>query len=107
MEQLYALAKSLNALYGLELDLDHVKQLYGEYVLQTIAEDPEGFREKIEWLLEQGFADTTADICNRYGILFCQCSEEFISGFEQLLARLGQDYADKIAEDLSLLEALL
>ena len=105
--ELTALVQKLNKCHGLELDPEYVEELYGESVVQTIAQDPEGFEEKVLWLLEKGFAETTADICNRFGILLCQCSEDFIAAFDALIQRLGTDYADQIAEDLSILEELM
>ena len=97
----------INIVHKQEIDLDSISQIYGPDVVEAIAENPMDFEEKIMWLLNHNFADTVSDICNRFGILLLEPTETFIEKFEQLIARLGEEYADLIGEDLSLLEELL
>ena len=79
--ELSALVQKLNDYYALEIDLDYIAELYGESVVGNIANEPEELEQKVMWLLEKGFEETTSDICNRFGILLCQCSEDFIAAF--------------------------
>ena len=105
--ELAALVQKLNDYYALEIDLEYIAEIYGESIVASIAEQPEELEKKVMWLLEKGFEETTSDICNRYGILLCQWQEDFVAGFEKLIGKLGADYAEQIAEDLSLLEELM
>lgn len=105
-EELYDLVNEINLKHNLEIELDNIVDTYGEDVIELIAEDLDAFEEKIEWLLSLGFSDTVSDIC-RYGILFAEDNNLFISKFSELIQRLGNDYVDEISEDLSLLEEVL
>lgn len=105
--QLYDAVDQINREYALEIDLDCTAEIYGEHILEAIGDDTEGFREKITWLLAQGFADTVSDICNRFGILLTYDNETFFAQFEKLMKQLGDDFAWQISMDMSLLEALL
>jgi hypothetical protein len=57
--QLYNVVEQINRIYTLEIDLDCTAEIYGEHIIEAIAGNPEEFREKIDWLLAQGFGDTT------------------------------------------------
>ena len=105
--QLYNVVEQINRIYALEIDLDCTAEIYGEHIIEAIAGNPEEFREKIDWLLAQGFGDTVSDICNRFGILLTYDNETFFSQFEKLMKKLGDDFALQISMDMSLLETLL
>lgn len=106
-QDLLARVEQINQTHHLEIDLKYIAEIYGDDIVAAIGEDPADFEEKIQWLLMRGFSDTVSDICNRFGILFVESSEFFCAQFDKLIERLGDNYADQIAEDLSLIEALM
>lgn len=97
----------LNTQHGLEIELDAIAEIYGEDIVDRMAEYAEEVIANIEYLLSLGFAETVSDICNRYGISLLEDNHIFRSNVDALITGLGKSYTEQLAEDVSYWEQLL
>ena len=107
MKELYEIIRQINEQYGLEIDPDTVAEIYGEDVLEKMAESPYDVEQNIRHLISLHFGEDVSDICNRYGILLCEDPAVFFDRVWQLISSIGEDYVDKMGEDMSYWEALM
>ena len=61
----------------------------------------------IEYLIFLGFDEDVTDICNRYGIFLCYDSEYFCDKVWKLVCSMGDNYVEKMGEDMSCWESLM
>lgn len=107
IHELYNLIDQINQEHDLEIELDTVANIYGEDVVERMAETPDDVEANISYLISRNLGDTVSDICNRYGILLCEDPVDFSRQVAGLIDDLGEDYADKMGDDMSCWEALL
>lgn len=97
----------INNEYGLEISLDHISHIYGEPVLDHLAEMLDDVIANIEFLLSLGFGDDVSDICNRFGIILCEDTFLFSKKVSALVDSIGSDFIAKMGEDMSLWETIM
>ena len=107
IEDLYAKIAQINKKHNLEINLDKVAEIYGSDVVHTMAQSPWDIVTCIEYLIFLGFGEDVSDICNRYGILMCMGSEHFCDKVWDLVCSMGDNYVEKMGEDMSCWEALM
>lgn len=97
----------LNSTYALQIEPETIRQIYGAGLVEQMAERAEEVEENIRFLLAKGLADTVSDICNRFAPSLLEDSVCFAEKAEALFQSLGPDYGEKLAEDMTLWEAML
>lgn len=107
MEELYRMIDRINEEHGLEIDLDTVAEIYGSDVVERMAQAPYDVEENIRHLISLHFGEDVSDICNRYGILLCEDPAHFFDQVWKLISSIGEDYIEKMGEDMSYWEALM
>ena len=99
--------EQINEQYGLEIDLGYVEEIYGEDMLQSMADMAEEVLENIDYLVELGFDEGVSDICNRFAPILLEDNGYFREKVDRLIADLGHDAVEKLLEDMSPWEELL
>ena len=90
----------------MKVNLNNIRDTYGDSVVLLIRDNIDDVMENIEYLNKINFTDTD-DIFERYAILFLDTPSEFKNKIDNLINELGPDYVDIIENDLSVLEQLL
>ena len=107
IEELYAKIDKINEENNLEISLDKIAEIYGPDVVHTMAQSPWDVVTCIEYLIYLDFGEDVTDICNRYGILLCMGSEDFCDKVWGLVCSMGDNYVEKMGEDMSCWESLM
>lgn len=107
LEELYEKIANINEEHNLEISLDAITKIYGHDVIETLAEMPWDVVTNIEYLIYLDFGEDVTDICNRYGILLCYDSESFCDKVWELVRSMGDNYVEKMGEDMSCWESLM
>ena len=97
----------INEENNLGISLDTIAQIYGEYVVERMAEMSDEVIANIEYLIFLGFEEDVTDICNRFGIVLCQDTDCFCERVWELVCAVGSNYVEKMGEDMSCWEALM
>jgi hypothetical protein len=88
------------------MNLEKIKEIYGEEILQALIDNKEEVQKNIYYMLRLDF-DDTEDIFERVTPLFITDSKTFKNKIDGLIKKLGPDYVNIIESDLGLLEELL
>lgn len=107
MTEIQTRIEQINEQYGLEIDLSYVVELYGEDMLQSMADMADEVEENIDYLVELGFDEGVSDICNRFAPILLEDNGYFREKVDRLLADLGHDAIEKLAEDMTPWEELM
>ena len=86
-----------------EIDIKILKENFDDEMIREI--DADNISKIFVYLKENGI-DYAKDLLLLSLDLFLLSSEEFIQKFEKLKERLGQDYVEKLGEDISLIEIM-
>lgn len=97
----------INREHSLDIRLDTIEELYGSYMIDQMAENIDDVLYNIEYLISLGFGEDVADICNGFGILLCYDPADFSERVGELVRSLGDDYVEKMGEDMSYWESIL
>ena len=107
LEELSKKIDDINTEHDLKISLDTIAQIYGRDVIDTLAEMYWDVITNIEYLIFLGFGEDVTDICNRYGILLCYDSESFCDKVWELVCSIGENYVEKMGEDMSCWDSLM
>lgn len=107
IEYLICRIESINEENDLQISLETIEEIYGQDVILSLVDNAEEVVQNIEYLIHLGFADTVSDICNRFAIILCEDHHIFRARVDQLIQSVGENYADKMGEDMSYWEALI
>ena len=107
LEELYRKIDKINEENNLEISLDTIANVYGHNVIETLAEMPWDVVTNIEYLIYLGFGEDVTDICNRYGVLLCDDSGSFCDKVWELVCSMGDNYVEKMGEDMSCWDSLM
>lgn len=107
IKELYTQIAQINEENNLEISLDTIAKIYGRDVIETLAEMPWDVVTNIEYLIFLGFGEDVTDICNRYGILLCYDSESFCDKVWELVCSIGENYVEKMGEEMSCWDSLM
>jgi hypothetical protein len=99
--------EQINEQYGLEIDLGYVEEIYGEDMLQSMADMAEEVSENIDYLVELGFDEGVSDICNRFAPILLEDNGYFREKVDRLIADLGHDAIEKLCQDMTPWEELM
>lgn len=91
----------INEENDLEISLDKIAEIYGHNVVAKMADNLWNTVMCIEYLIFLDFGEDVSDICNRYGILLCYDSESFCDKVWELVRSMGDNYVEKMGEDMS------
>lgn len=89
----------------MKINYDKIKELYGIDYLYLIKDNIEDIKLNIDYLCKLGFNDVE-DIFERYTCIFIKDNNEFELMFNKLITKLGNDYVEKIENELDILEEL-
>ena len=90
----------------MEINLNNIRETYGDNVIISISDNIDDVMENIEYLKKLNFTDTE-DIFEKYAIIFLDMPSEFKRKIEKLIKEIGHNYVEVIENDLSILEKLL
>ena len=90
----------------MNINFNNIKDTYGDSVVLLIRDNMNEINENIDYLKELKFTDIE-DIFEKFVLLFLDTPSEFKDKFDKLINKLGDNYVDKIENDLFILEELL
>ena len=85
----------------MKLDLEKLKEIYGESIVIEIEKNMDSFIDNINHLITYGFKDPY-DVVETNPYLFLNTPETFKEKMEKLIQKLGVNYIEKLGEDISL-----
>ncbi len=83
------------------LNIEKLKEIYGETVLYDIKENLDSIIANINYLLSKKFKDIF-DIFETYPYLFMNTPEVFQKKVDSLIEKLGVEYIEKLEHNYSL-----
>ena len=86
-----------------EIDMKILKENFDEDIIQQMDEEN---IDKILYYLEENTVDYAKDLLISSLDLFLLPAEDFIKQFEKLKKELGENFAEKLGEDISLIEIM-
>lgn len=86
-----------------EIDMKILKENFDEDMIQQMDEEN---IDKILYYLEENNVDYAKDLLISSLDLFLLPAEDFIKQFEKLKKELGENFAEKLGEDISLIEIM-
>ena len=90
----------------MKIDIEKIRLVYGNDTLKLVKENFEDIKKNIKYLEQLGFNDVV-DIFERYVVIFiCDCSY-FKENINKLIKKLGENYVERIENNLNLLEDLI
>jgi hypothetical protein len=95
--------KERNMIYLDEIDMKILRENFDEEMIQQMKEEN---IDKIIDYLEKNNIDYAKDLLISSLDLFLLPAEDFIKQFEKLKKELGEDFAEKLGEDCSLIEIM-
>ena len=85
----------------MKLDIEKLKEIYGEQIVIDIHENMDSLVENINCLISYGFKDPY-DVVETNPYLFLVLPETFQEKMEKLTQKLGVEFVEKLSEDMSL-----
>lgn len=86
-----------------EIDMKILRENFDEDMIQQMDEEN---IDKILYYLEENNVDYAKDLLISSLDLFLLPAEDFIKQFEKLKKELGENFAEKLGEDISLIEIM-
>ena len=86
-----------------EIDMKILRENFDEDMIQQMDEEN---IDKILYYLEENTVDYAKDLLISSLDLFLLPAEDFIKQFEKLKKELGENFAEKLGEDISLIEIM-
>lgn len=90
----------------MNIDFGKIREIYGEEALISCNDNLDDLVKNINYLIKLGF-DDYADIIERFPLAFVDDHEIVKEKIDALVGRLGNDYLEKLSEDMGLWEELL
>lgn len=90
----------------MNIDFDRIEKIYGSSIINSIALLKDDVIDNIKYFISLGFEDTE-DIFERQVLIFICPKEELRVKINNLIKKLGNNYIEKIENDISLLDELL
>ena len=87
----------------MKLDLDKIKEIYGEKIIYQLDDNIEELISNMKYLLHLGF-DDVYDIVSLYPYMFIMDEDLFREKVDILINNLGVEYKEKLSLDTSLWE---
>ena len=106
VERLEAEIRRLNSRFGLQIDLEATRVIYGAETVVRLAQQDADTVANIRHLIDLGFGDMVTDICNQYGYVLLTNYESFRWKLQDLMESLGQDYMAILRRDMTIWQAL-
>lgn len=89
----------------LEIDLENMKEVFGEEILESISFNMDSIKENIELLKKLKF-DDIGGLFERCPDIFMDFPSNFESKINNLIKELGSEYVEIIENDISYIENL-
>ncbi len=90
----------------MNIDFSKINEIYGNDILYSCSDNFDELVENITTLSKYGF-DNIYEVVERYPLLFLDDPEDFSSKISKFLMLLGEDYKEKLDNDMTLWEDLL
>lgn len=90
----------------MNIDFGKIREIYGEDALVACNDNLDELVKNINYLIKLGF-DDYGDIIERFPLAFVEDHEIVKERIDKLVTRLGDNYLDKLGEDMGLWEELL
>ena len=90
----------------MKLNLNKIKELYGETVKNEINEERELVENNLEFLYQLGFRNLD-DIFYNYSIAFLQNKQKFQNKVLMLCKKIGDDYLNVLTNNIDLWEFVI
>ncbi len=90
----------------MNIDFGKIREIYGEDALISCNDNLDDLVKNINYLIKLRF-DDYADIIERFPLAFVDDHEVVKEKIDALVGRLGNDYVEKLSEDMGLWEELL
>ena len=87
----------------LKINLENMKEIYGEGIIKVIIDNEELIKENIKTLEKYKFNDIE-DIIERYPTLLMNFPKQFEEKIKKLKKIYGEDFVNIIENDMSILE---
>lgn len=88
------------------MDINKIKEIYGEDKLELFKGNIDIVSKNILYLKKIGI-DETNELIESYAPIFLYDNNEFINKINLLIRKLGDNYIDKIYDNIGVLEELL
>lgn len=85
----------------MELDMEKIRDIFGNSILKEIRENKEIFLENISYLMKKSFSDVY-ELVEKYPYTFLIDPYEFKQKVDNLLDSLGVESFEKIEENLEI-----
>ena len=90
----------------MNIDFGKVREIYGEDALVMCNDNLDELVKNINYLIKLGF-DDYADIIERFPLAFVEEHECVKKRIDKLILSLGDNYLEKLGEDMGLWEEIL
>lgn len=90
----------------MNIDYSKIEEVYGVDIVDDLKNNYEVVKDNYNYMLSLGFNDIE-DYIKRLPMLFLSEHYNFKNKLDTLIKKLGNDYIEKIENDISLLEDLL
>ena len=87
----------------LKINLENMKEIYGEEIIKVIIDNEELIKENVKTLEKYKFNDIE-DIIERYPTLLMNFPKQFEEKIKKLKKIYGEDFVNIIENDMSILE---
>ena len=88
------------------VDLEKMEEIYGEEIIEIIHNNEDIIEKNINTLKKLGFDDIEG-VFERCLEIFMNFPKTFETKIKKIIEDLGQDYAKKIENDISILENII
>ena len=88
------------------MNLEKIKEIYGEDIYEDIINNKELVMNNINYLNSKNIT-IIEDIIERYGIILLYEEDEFKDKIDSLINKLGDNYIEELENNVDLLEELL
>ena len=88
------------------MNLEKIKEIYGEEIYEDIINNKELVMNNINYLNSKNIT-IIEDIIERYGIILLYEEDEFKDKIDSLINKLGDNYIEELENNVDLLEELL
>ena len=91
---------------NIKVDLEKMKEIHGEEVIEVIYDNIEIIEKNIKIMKKLKFDDVEG-IFERCPIIFTKFTKNFAEQIENLISELGENYVEIIQNDIGIIEELL
>lgn len=90
------------------IELEKIEEIYGSSVIELLKDEDmyQDFLQNILYLVKIGIEDVN-EVVESYFLIFLCDHNEFVEKINSLVMELGNNYIEKLGEDMSFWEELL